>query len=253
MTHTPHRLEVQNASVAYGNKLVLEQLTFNIPHGARVAVVGPNGAGKSTLFKALVGLLPLASGRILIHGEPLGSHKDCVAYVPQREEVDWRFPVTVDDVVAMGRFDHDGWFGPVSADDRRVVKRSLEQLGILDLRSRSIGELSGGQQQRVFLARALAQEPHILLMDEPFTGVDVTTQEATLNLLDDLRAGDVTAMISTHDLSLAAAKFDRVLLLNHRLVAFGAPQDVLTQPNLSKAFGAQLLLLPDGTALIDDH
>ncbi len=253
MTNTPHRLEVQSASVAYGSKLVLRDLTFNVPHGARVAVVGPNGAGKSTLFKALVGLLPLASGRILIHGLPLGNHKDCVAYVPQREEVDWRFPVTVHDVVTMGRFDHDGWFRPASADDQQVVKRSLEQLGILDLRNRSIGELSGGQQQRVFLARALAQEPHILLMDEPFTGVDVTTQEATLKLLDDLQAADVTAMISTHDLSLAAVKFDLVLLLNHRLVAFGAPRDVLTQKHLSAAFGAQLVMLPDGTALIDDH
>src|SRR5512135_3117460 len=118
MSHTPHRLEVQNASVAYGDKVVLRDISFNVPHGSRVAVVGPNGAGKSTLFKALVGLLPLASGHILIHGLPLGDHKDCVAYVPQREEVDWRFPVTVSDVVAMGRFDYEGWLRPVSAEDR---------------------------------------------------------------------------------------------------------------------------------------
>ncbi len=253
MTHTPHRLEVQNVSIAYGDKVVLQDLTFNVPHGARVAVVGPNGAGKSTLFKALVGLLPLAAGRILIHGLPLGNHKDCVAYVPQREEVDWRFPVTVGDVVAMGRYDHQGWFGASSADDRRAVERSLKQLGISDLAHRSIGELSGGQQQRVFLARALAQEPHILLMDEPFTGVDVTTREATLKLLDDLRAADVTTMISTHDLNLAAGRFDLILLLNHRLVAFGKPADVLQQVHLVEAFGAQMLLLPDGSALIDDH
>ena len=253
MTHTPHRLEVQSASAGYGSKLVLQDLTFNIPHGARVAVVGPNGAGKSTLFKALVGLLPLASGHILIHGEPQGNHKDCVAYVPQREEVDWRFPVTVNDVVAMGRFDYEGWLRPVSAEDRGVVKRSLEQLGIADLKNRSIGELSGGQQQRVFLARALAQEPHILLMDEPFTGVDVTTQEATLRLLDDLRAAAVTVMISTHDLNLAALKFDLVLLINHRLVAFGTPTEVFTKAHLAEAFGPQLIVLPDGTALIDDH
>ncbi len=253
MTHTPHRLEVQNASVAYNGKPVLQDLSFNIPHGARVAVVGPNGAGKSTLFKALVGLLPLQQGRILIHGEPLRSHKDCVAYVPQREEIDWRFPVTVNDVVMMGRFDHDGWLTPASPEDKRVVRRSLDELGIAELANHSIGELSGGQQQRVFLARALAQEPHILLMDEPFTGVDAPTQEATLRLLDDLQAADVTAMISTHDLSLAAVKFDLVLLLNHRLVAFGAPRDVLTQKYLSAAFGAQLVMLPNGAALIDDH
>src|SRR5512140_1925768 len=211
MTHTPHRLEVDHADIGYGNNIVLHDLSFNVPHGSRVAVVGPNGAGKSTLFKALVGLLPLASGRILIHGEPLGNHKDCVAYVPQREEVDWRFPVTVGDVVAMGRYDR-GWLRPLSKYDRQVVARSLDQLGIPGLASRSIGELSGGQQQRVFLARALAQEPHILLMDEPFTGVDVTTQEATLNLLDDLRLAKVTAMIATHDLQLAAEKFDLILL-----------------------------------------
>ncbi len=253
MSHTPHRLEVDHAAIAYGRKLVLEDLTFNVPHGSRVAVVGPNGAGKSTLFKALVGLLPLASGRILIHGLPLGNHKDCVAYVPQREDVDWRFPVTVNDVVMMGRYDYHGWLGPVSAHDRRVVAHSLQQLGIADLAHRSIGELSGGQQQRVFLARALAQQPHILLMDEPFTGVDAPTQEATLDLLDDLRAAQVTAMISTHDLNLAAARFDQILLLNHKLVAFGPPAEVLTQPNLAAAFGAQLLTLPDGTVMIDNH
>ena len=252
MSHTPHRLEVRNASLAYGDKVVLRDVSFNVPHGSRVAVVGPNGAGKSTLFKALVGLLPLASGRILIHGSPLGDHKDCVAYVPQREEVDWRFPVTVGDVVAMGRYDHQGWFRSTSSHDRQVIERSLAQLGITGLARRSISELSGGQQQRVFLARALAQEPHILLMDEPFTGVDVTTQEATLKLLDDLRAAQVTAMIATHDLNLAADKFDLILLLNHRLVAFGAPADVLKQANLIQAFGPQMLILPDGAALIDD-
>src|SRR5512146_865939 len=253
MTHTPHRLEVQSASIGYGDHIVLRGLSFNVPHGARLAVVGPNGAGKSTLFKALVGLLPLASGRILIHGLPIGNHKDCVAYVPQREEVDWRFPVTVHDVVMMGRYDYDGWFGPVSAHDRQVVARSLEQLGISDLARHSIGELSGGQQQRVFLARALAQEPHILLMDEPFTGVDVTTQEATLKLLDDLRLAQVTAMISTHDLNLAASKFDLMLLLNHRLVAFGPPSEVLRHENLMRAFGSQVIVLPDGSTFADDH
>jgi len=252
MSHTPHRLEVQHASIAYGDKVVLRDLTFNVPHGARVAVVGPNGAGKSTLFKALVGLLPLANGRILIHGLPLGNHKDCVAYIPQREEVDWRFPVTVNDVVSMGRYDHQGWFSAASPHDRQIIERSLDQLGITDLARRSISELSGGQQQRVFLARALTQEPHILLMDEPFTGVDVTTQEATLKLLDDLRSAQVTAMISTHDLNLAAARFDLMLLLNHHLIAFGKPSDVLQQAHLTQAFGRQLLLLPDGTAVVDD-
>jgi ABC-type Mn2+/Zn2+ transport system ATPase subunit len=250
--HTPHRLEVLHADIGYGDKIVLHDLTFNVPHGSRVAVVGPNGAGKSTLFKALVGLLPLAGGRILIHGQSLGVHKDCVAYVPQREEIDWRFPVTVRDVVCMGRYDR-GWLRSLSKDDRQVVARSMEQLGIADLASKSIGELSGGQQQRVFLARALAQEPHILLMDEPFTGVDAPTQEATLKLLDDLQAAQVTAIISTHDLNLAASKFDLMLLLNHRLIAFGPPAEVLQHEHLARAFGAQVIILPDGTAFVDDH
>ena len=253
MTHTPHRLEVQNVSIGYGNTIVLHELTFNIPHGARVAVVGPNGAGKSTLFKALVGLLPLHSGEIFIHGLPLGNHKDCVAYVPQREEVDWRFPVTVRDVVAMGRYDHQGWLRRASREDHRHVEKSLSQMGIAELSAHSIRDLSGGQQQRVFLARALAQEPHVLLMDEPFSGVDVTTQETTLKLLEDLRAAEVTTMISTHDLNLAATKFDLMLLLNRRLIAFGKPSDVLRQANLTQAFGPQLLILPDGTAVVDDH
>lgn len=252
MAYTPHRLEVKNADIGYGDKIVLHDLTFNVPHGARVAVVGPNGAGKSTLFKALVGLLPLQKGHILIHGLPLNAHKDCVAYIPQREEVDWRFPVTVGDVVMMGRYDHQGWFRPVSHADRQIAQKSLSQMGIADLSKRSIDDLSGGQQQRVFLARALAQEPHILLMDEPFTGVDITTQETTLKLLDDLRAAEVTAMISTHDLNLAASKFDLMLLLNHRLIAFGKPEDVLKQKNLAEAFGRQLMILPDGTAVVDD-
>ncbi len=253
MTHTPHRLEVLNVNIGYGEKTVLQEVTFHVPHGARVAVVGPNGAGKSTLFKALVGLLPLQSGQIFIHGRPLRSHKDCVAYVPQREEVDWRFPVSVGDVVMMGRFDHQGWFKRASRQDKQIVERSLAQMGIADLARNPISDLSGGQQQRVFLARALAQEPHILLMDEPFSGVDVTTQETTLKLLDDLRSMDVTTMISTHDLNLAASQCDLILLLNHRLIAFGTPDETLVQENLARAFGPQLLILPGGAALVDDY
>lgn len=252
MSHTPHRLEVQNISIGYGNKVVVHDLSFQIPHGSRVAVVGPNGAGKSTLFKALVGLLPIQNGQIRIHGESLGTHKDCVAYVPQREEVDWRFPVTVDDVVMMGRFAQRGWLKRVTAHDREAVQKSLEQMGIADLAAQSIGQLSGGQQQRAFLARAIAQEPHILLMDEPFTGVDVTTQEATLRLLDHLQDKKVTAIVSTHDLNLAGTRFDLVLLLNHRLIAFGTPQEVFTKENLAQAFGNSLLVMENGMMLVDE-
>jgi len=248
----PARLDVENISVAYNGIPVLRGVTFQIPHGARVAVVGPNGAGKSTLFKALVGLLPLREGRIFIHGMPLGQHLDCVAYVPQLEEVDWRFPVTVKDVVTMGRFGRLKWLQRPGRGDRLVVQKSLEQMGIADLTNSSISDLSGGQQQRVFLARALAQEPHIFLMDEPFTGVDVITQEATLKLLDHLRTQQVTVLISTHDLKLAASRFDAVILLNRRLIAYGKPDEIFRQENLVKAFGSSLLVTAKGTLLVDE-
>jgi ABC-type Mn2+/Zn2+ transport system ATPase subunit len=249
-TRAPARLDIDHACISYDGTTVLDDLTFQIPHGAQVAVVGPNGAGKSTLFKALVGLLPLRSGRILVHGEPLGSHQDCVAYIPQREEVDWRFPVTVADVVMMGRFGRQGLLGRASKEDKAAVAHSLQQLGVADLAQRPIGELSGGQQQRVFLARALAQEPHILLMDEPFTGIDVTTQDAVLNVLDQLRSQDVTVLVSTHDLNLAAQRFDLVLLLNRRLVAYGPPAEVFMPDPVRRAFGGQALML-GGMVVVD--
>jgi ABC-type Mn2+/Zn2+ transport system ATPase subunit len=252
LTDEPARLEFDQVYVGYHAQPVLQGLTFQVPHGARVAVVGPNGAGKSTLFKALVGLLPVQKGRILVHGQELGSHQDCVAYVPQREEVDWRFPVSVADVVMMGRYGHTGLLHRPSAQDRQVVQEALTQLGVLDLAQRPIGDLSGGQQQRVFLARALAQEPHILLMDEPFSGVDVSTQEATLDLLDRLERQQVTILISTHDLALAAARFEHILLLNHRLIAYGSPDTVFTHAHLQEAFGGQVLVLPSGAVIVDE-
>jgi len=252
MSHTPHRLEVENISVAYKEKTVLRDVSFQASHGARIAVVGPNGAGKSTLFKALIGLLPVQAGRILIHGLPLGSHKDCMAYIPQREEVDWRFPVTVHDVVMMGRFGTRGWFARPNRADREAVERSLDEMGIAALAHTAIGDLSGGQQQRVFLARALAQDPHILLMDEPFTGVDVTAQETTFDLLDHLRRKEVTAILSTHDLNLAASRFDVVILLNKRLIACGTPREVLQRENLARAFGSALLVMENGVMMVDE-
>ena len=248
----PARLELRDVSAGYDGKLVLHEVSFQVPHGARVAVVGPNGAGKSTLFKVLVGLLPTRSGQVLIHGLPLGAHQDCVAYVPQRNDIDWHFPVTVSDVVLMGRYGHLGRWQRASRHDREIVGHALEQMRIANLAKRSIDELSGGQQQRVFLARALAQEPHILLMDEPFTGVDAATQEATLALLDDLHAQQVTTMISTHDLNLAASRFEQVLLLNHRVVAYGPVAEVFTPQALGQAFSGQVLMLPNGTALVDE-
>jgi manganese/iron transport system ATP-binding protein len=244
-------LAIDDATVSYNGRPALDAVTMHVPHGAQVAIVGPNGAGKSTLFKALVGLLPIRRGRVLIHGRPLGAHQDCVAYVPQREEVDWQFPVSVADVVMMGRYGRLGWVRRPRPADRAVVARCLDQLGLADLAGRPIGELSGGQQQRVFLARALAQEPHILLMDEPFTGVDVATQEVMLGLLDDLKPQGVTVLVATHDLNLAAARFGQVLLLNRQVVAYGPPSAVLTPAHIAAAFTGQVLFLEGGAVVVD--
>jgi ABC-type Mn2+/Zn2+ transport system ATPase subunit len=248
---TPARLEFTQVSAGYNGKPVIENITFDIPHGAQVAVVGPNGAGKSTLFKAIVSLIPLQQGTIRIHGLSLSQHQDCVAYIPQREDVDWQFPATVADVVMMGRYGKFGWFNRPTRQDHEIVQRSLSQMGLSNLAHQSIDNLSGGQQQRVFLARALAQEPHILLMDEPFNGVDALTQETTLQLLHDLKQQQVTVLVSTHDLNMAAERFELALLLNHRLVAFGPPTDVFTTHFISEAFGTHVLYL-DGAAVVDE-
>lgn len=252
MNHTTDSLELRGVSVRYGARLALDSVTLTVPHGAQIAIVGPNGAGKSTLFKALVGLLPIAAGEVLLHGQPRSQYKDSVAYVPQREEVDWRFPVTVFDVVAMGRYGRGRWLKRLTSADRAAVRESLERLDIAGLTHRPIGELSGGQQQRVFLARALAQEPHVLLLDEPFTGVDVSTREATLDLLAGLRANHVTVLLSTHDLDLAARRFDQVVLLNRKLIHAGEPREVFTEEHLHEAFGGQMVVV-DGRMIVVDQ
>ncbi len=244
------RLTLENVTVGYDGRPALEDVTMSVPHGAQVAIVGPNGAGKSTLFKALVGLLPVRAGRVLLHDRAPGKGGDTIAYVPQREEIDWSFPVTVHDVVMMGRYGSLGWFRRPGAADRELVARSLDELGIADLEKRSIGELSGGQQQRVFLARALAQEPHVLLLDEPFTGVDVGAREALLVLLARLRTQDITVLVSTHDMETAAQRFELTALLNRRLIAYGEPATVFTPEHLSEAFGGQALFI-GGMAVID--
>jgi ABC-type Mn2+/Zn2+ transport system ATPase subunit len=243
--------ELRSVSVFYGSRAALDSVSLSIPHGAQIAIVGPNGAGKSTLFKAIVGLVPLRSGEILVHGRPQSEYRDPVAYVPQREEVDWRFPVTVEDVVTMGRYGRKRWLKRLSAADREIVRKALDRLGVSDLAHRSIGELSGGQQQRVFLARAVAQVPHILLLDEPFTGVDVATRQATLDLLAEVREQSVTVLVSTHDLDLAAG-FDQVVLLRGRLVSMGKPDEVFTQEHLHEAFGGQMVVV-NGKAIVVDQ
>ena len=249
LPESPARLELEDVSAGYKGVRALRHVTMQVAHGARLAIVGPNGSGKSTLFKALAGLLPLSSGSIRIHGAPLGVHRDCVAYVPQRDEVDWRFPVTALDVVLMGRYGRRGWLRRLTAEDVAVARRCLERMGMERFGARPIADLSGGQQQRVFLARALAQEPHILLMDEPFNGVDVGTRETILALLDELSGRKVTALVSTHDLKLAATRFQVVALLNRELVAYGSPAEVFTSANLAEVFGGQALFLEGGVVV----
>lgn len=251
----PAHLCVRGLCLRYGGtgSLVLDQVGFEVPEGEQVALVGPNGAGKSTLLKAMVGLLRPQSGEVLVHGLPFGHDRDCVAYVPQREAVDWRFPVSVLDVVLMGRYARLGWFRRPGPADRAAALEALADLGLADLAARPIGGLSGGQQQRVFLARALAQEPHILLLDEPFAGVDVTSQERVLALLDALRARHVTAIVATHDLQMAAERFDRVLLLRGRLLAFGPAAEVFSPELLAEAFGRQALVLAAAGPVLVDH
>jgi len=236
-------IEVWNASVSYDTKPVLLGVTLTIERGQLVGLVGPNGAGKSTLFRVILGLVPLSSGRIRLLGGAVEANRRRVAYIPQREVVDWDFPVVVEDMVLMGRFPHLGWGRRPTAHDRAVARRCLDELEIGDLRSRQIGELSGGQQQRVFLARALAQEAEVLLLDEPFVGVDAATERAIFLLLSRLRDGGKTVLVVDHDLHRAAGQYDRLALLNQRLVAFGPPQAVLTPDLLRATYAGRLSLL----------
>ena len=236
-------LEVENLSVSYNGTYALQGVTFEVEVGERVAIVGPNGAGKSTLFKAMVGLIQPNAGTVQTHGAELG-------YVTQRSAVDWSYPVTVHDVVMMGRIGKMGWFRWQRPIDRQIVQRSIKEVGMLDYAGRQIAELSGGQQQRVFIARALAQEADIILMDEPFSGVDRPSQEAILEIMDELHSGGVTILVSTHDLNLAVERFDRMALLNRQMIAFGPSHEVISPQRLAAAYGGQALWRGDDYAMV---
>jgi len=236
-------LQVRDLTVSYNGGLALEDVSFDVQVGERVAIVGPNGAGKSTLFKALVGLLHPKRGSVRTNGAEIG-------YVTQRSAVDWSFPVTVHDVVMMGRIGKMGWLRWQRLIDRKVVRQCLAQVGMLEYADQQIGELSGGQQQRVFIARALAQEAAILLMDEPFSGVDAPAQEGILEILGHLRDQEVTVLVSTHDLNLAVERFDRLALLNRQLVAYGPPRQVITPEALAVAYGGQAVWRGEDYAMV---
>jgi manganese/iron transport system ATP-binding protein len=234
---------VEGLTVTYRNGLTaLTDASFAIPQGTITALVGINGAGKSTLFKAIMGFLPLARGRIRLLGLPVRDalRQNLVAYVPQAEEVDWSFPVLVEDVVMMGRFGHMGLLRRPSATDRAKVDQALARVGLSDLRHRQIGELSGGQKKRVFLARALAQEGRIILLDEPFTCVDVTTEEQIVALLRALRDEGHVMLVSTHNLGSVPDFCDRTILMKGTVLAHGPTETIFTRDNLERTFGGVL-------------
>jgi len=236
-------IAVRNATVTYRNgHTALRNASFAIPRGTITALVGVNGSGKSTMFKAIVGFVPLAAGKVTILGQPAAEalRQNAVAYVPQSEDVDWNFPVLVEDVVMMGRYGHMNFLRMARPADRKAVDEALERVGMSDYRKRQIGELSGGQKKRVFLAWALAQEGRIILLDEPFTGVDVRTEEAIIALLRSLRDEGRVILVSTHNLGSVPRFCDRAILINRTVLAAGPTAEAFTHANLEKAFGGVL-------------
>lgn len=236
-------LSVRDLSVYYGEELAIEEIAFTLPEGRLIGVVGPNGAGKSTMIKAIVGSLKPASGVVEVFGSTDARARRRITYVPQRGSVDWDFPVTVKDVVAQGRYGNVGLLKRFSADDRAQVARALALVHLTELADRQIGELSGGQQQRVFLARALAQQGDIYLMDEPFVGVDAATESAIVDVLRGLRDAGKTVLVVHHDLSTVREYFDDVILLNRKLIAYGPIDTCFTQALLQKTYGGRLAVL----------
>jgi manganese/zinc/iron transport system ATP- binding protein len=245
--HSPSSpLSIHAMTVAYDRRPVLWDVDYDAPTEPRlVAIVGPNGAGKSTLIKACLGLVPKASGEIEFWGESLAKRRARVGYVPQRESVDWDFPVSALDVACMGLYREIGWFRPIGKRHRARGLACLERVGLQDLAHRQISELSGGQQQRVFLARALAQDAELYFMDEPFAGVDAATERAIVEVLRELRARGRTVMVVHHDLQTVPEYFDDVMLLNMRVVAAGPVETVFTRENLHKTYGGRLTLLAE--------
>jgi manganese/zinc/iron transport system ATP- binding protein len=247
---TAPALEIHDMTVAYHRKPVLWDIDLVVPEGKLVGIVGPNGAGKTTLIKAVLGLVPLASGKVEIYGRPYQQQRHLIGYVPQRESVDWDFPVTVRDVVLMGTYGRLGWVRRPGRSEREIADRCLIQVGMSDFARRQIRQLSGGQQQRVFLARALAQDARVYFMDEPFSGVDAATEAAIIELLQQLRTAGKTVFVVHHDLQTVRSYFDYVILVNMRLVACGPTDATFTPANLHETYGGRLTILDEAAEAV---
>ena len=240
MTPPAIALDVADLTVAYRDRPVLWDVDVQVPEGVLAAIVGPNGAGKTTLIKAVLGLVPIAAGRVLVHGAPYARRRGDVGYVPQRGSVDWDFPTDVLDVVTMGRYGALGWVRRPGKAERAAALAALDEVGMADFARRQIAQLSGGQQQRVFLARALVQDARLYLMDEPFQGVDATTERTIVDLLRRLRAGGKTVLVVHHDLQTVPEYFDWALLLNVRRIAAGPVAEVFTDAHLRRTYGGRV-------------
>lgn len=245
-------IEVHNLSVSYNNVPVVWDVDFNLPKGQIIGIVGPNGSGKSTILKAIMGLLPLASGNVQIEGKSLELVRDLVAYVPQRESVDWQFPASVEDVVKMGRYKKNKLFNRLTKIDKTLVQEAIHKVKLDEFKNRQISQLSGGQQQRVFIARALAQGASIYILDEPFVGVDMASEKTILDLFIQMKNEGKTIIIVHHDIQTVSEYFDYIVLMNTRLIAHGSTKDTLTEENLKATYGGQLNILTKIQAVLKD-
>ncbi|MET3683298.1 ABC-type Mn2+/Zn2+ transport system ATPase subunit [Alkalibacillus flavidus] len=240
-----YSVDINHLSVAYHGEWALKDISFQAPKQEIIGIIGPNGAGKSTLMKAIMGMVTANQGTIRVFDQPVENVRSDIAYVPQRNMIDFDFPILVEDVVVMGRYPHLKWWQRPSKQDREKAIESLRQVGMESFRKRQIGELSGGQQQRVFIARALAQEADLLFLDEPFAGIDLTSEQIIIDLLRDIRDQGKTLFIVHHDLSKVEEYFDRLMLLNQRLVGFGQLQDVFRANLISEAYNGQVATIKD--------
>ena len=248
----PSAIAVQNVTVAYDTNVVLRDVSFALPAGQLVGVIGPNGAGKTTLMRAILGLVPLAAGSVQIGNHAPGQRGSQIAYIPQRTAINWRFPASVFDVALMGRYGQLGWLRRPGTADRALALECLEQVGMAGYAKRPISQLSGGQQQRVFIARALAQQPDVLLLDEPISGVDAPTQEVILEILAKLARQGKTLLLTTHDLHCNMQHFDGLMAINRKLVALGSTEQVLTPQTLTATYGTQLVLSDGRSVALTD-